>query len=125
MECGAFTLIDALTQTLKRWKSKVLPSRRRVPAGHVAVCVGSEWQCRRFILPVTHLNHPVLAKFLREAETQYGFDGKDGPILIPCEESEFEEALRVVTRSANQPPSGCRVATESESRPLLHGTLLC
>uniref|UniRef100_A0A7C9EGM6 Indole-3-acetic acid-induced protein ARG7 n=1 Tax=Opuntia streptacantha TaxID=393608 RepID=A0A7C9EGM6_OPUST len=117
--------IVRLTQMLKRWKLKALSSSSSyssgrnlvpsdVPPGHVAVCVGP--RCRRFILRATHLNHPAIRKILEEAEEEYGFDNSDGPLFIPCDESEFEEALRVLTRSDDL-PSRCRVVTES--MPLL------
>lgn len=119
--------IVRLTQMLKRWRVKAIAGGGRVPSdvppGHVAVSVGRG--CRRFIVRAKHLNHPAFQKLLLEAEEEYGFENSDGPLFIPCDESAFEEALRVVTRS-DELSSRCRVVTES--LPLLHGvseTPLC
>ncbi|KAL2925141.1 Indole-3-acetic acid-induced protein ARG7 [Bienertia sinuspersici] len=86
-----------------------------VPPGHVAVCAGING--RRFIVRATHLNHPILRNLLLKAEDEFGFDNTEGPIYIPCDESSFEDALRLVTRSENL-ASFCRV-NESISIPLL------
>lgn len=84
----------------------------------------------------TYLNHPIFQKLLVQAEEEYGF-ANQGPLTIPCDESFFEEVLRVVARSESS-NSGrflsiddlqrrCHVDVLSqleylgESRPLLHG----
>ncbi|CAI0438301.1 unnamed protein product [Linum tenue] len=67
-----------------------------VPAGHVAVCVGAS--CRRFVVRATHLNHPIFSRVLAQAEEEFGF-ANAGPLRIPCDESEFEEVLKLVSRS--------------------------
>ncbi|KVH96636.1 auxin-responsive protein SAUR50-like [Cynara cardunculus var. scolymus] len=127
--------IVRVRQMLCRWRRRATSSSRRlmasdVPAGHVAICVGIS--CRRFIVRATYLNHPVFQKLLREAEEEYGFCNK-GPLTIPCEESEFEEILRFVSRPEldNNNKSGrledfhrfCHVGYVAESKPLLHGSV--
>ncbi|CAN0910051.1 Auxin-responsive protein SAUR50 [Linum grandiflorum] len=67
-----------------------------VPAGHVAVYVGAT--CRRFVVRATFLNHPIFNRVLAMAEEEYGFDNS-GPLRIPCDEREFEEVLKLVSRS--------------------------
>ncbi|CAN0910046.1 Protein SMALL AUXIN UP-REGULATED RNA 10 [Linum grandiflorum] len=72
---------------LKQWRRKAARSSAssapsEVPAGHVAVYVGAT--CRRFVV--------------RMAEEEYGFDNS-GPLRIPCDEREFEEVLKLVSRS--------------------------
>ncbi|CAI0376997.1 unnamed protein product [Linum tenue] len=67
-----------------------------VPAGHVAVCVGAS--CRRFVVRATHLNHPIFRRVLAQAEEEFGF-ANAGPLRIPCEEMEFEEILKLASRS--------------------------
>ncbi|KAK0577360.1 hypothetical protein LWI29_031949 [Acer saccharum] len=136
-KCSKIRHIVRLRQLLRRWRNKArmsasgrsIPSD--VPAGHVAVCVGSS--CRRFVVRATYLNHPVFKKLLVQAEEEYGFSNQ-GPLAIPCDESVFEEALRYISRS----DSGrfvnlddfqryCHVGVTknldfwTESRPLLHG----
>jgi len=128
--------IVSIRQMLQRWrrKARVTASSRSagdtpsdVPAGHVAVCVGSS--CRRFVVRATYLNHPIFKKLLLQAEEEYGF-ANQGPLAIPCDESVFEEVLRIVSRSESgrflNLPDFCRrchVDSPSsllrESRPLL------
>ncbi|CAK9326503.1 unnamed protein product [Citrullus colocynthis] len=93
--------IVRLRQMLQHWRKKARAAANRappadVPAGHVAVCVGSD--CRRFIVRATFLNHPIFRKLLSQAEEEYGFETR-GPLALPCDESVFEEVLRVVARS--------------------------
>ncbi|KAL0017022.1 hypothetical protein SO802_004091 [Lithocarpus litseifolius] len=140
--CSKIRHIVRLRQMLRRWRNKARLSANRipsdVPAGHVAVCVGSS--CRRFVVRATHLNHPIFKKLLVQAEEEYGFNNQ-GPLAIPCDESLFEEVLRFISRSesgkhGNNPTRFvnledfqryCHVGIRNnldfwpESRPLLHG----
>ncbi|KAK9667214.1 hypothetical protein RND81_14G240200 [Saponaria officinalis] len=118
--------IVRITQMLKRWRKSTSPTaagRRRsnkigcappsdVPPGHVAVVVSET--ARRFVVRTKHLHHPLFRNLLKKAEEVFGFD-IDGPICLPCDESVFEDVLRVVTRSG-QVGGRCRAA---ESLPLL------
>ncbi|KAK3425297.1 auxin-responsive protein SAUR50 [Eucalyptus grandis] len=136
-KCSKIRHIVRLRQMLRRWRIKARASSAAggripadVPAGHVAVCVGEG--CRRFVVRATHLNHPIFRKLLVQAEEEYGF-ANHGPLTIPCDESFFEEALRLVSR----PDCTARAANLEdfqrhychagrldfwpESRPLLHG----
>ncbi|GMI90675.1 SMALL AUXIN UPREGULATED RNA 52 [Hibiscus trionum] len=136
VKCSKIRCIVRLRQMLWRWRNKArmsascIPSD--VPAGHVAVCVGTS--CRRFVVSVTHLNHPVFKNFLVQAEEEYGFSSH-GPLTIPCDESVFEEVIRFISRSesghsgrpAEDFKEKCHSGIKSkldlwmESRPLLHG----
>ena len=118
-----------------------MPANRissNVSAGHVKVCVGSS--CKRFVVRATHLNHPIFKKLLVQAEEEYGFNNQ-GPLVIPCDESLFEEVLRFISRSesdknGNNPTlfmnledfqKYCHMGIQKnlnfwpKSRPLLHG----
>ena len=138
-KCSKIRHIVRLRQMLRRWRNKArLSSANRipsdVPAGHVAVCVGGS--CRRFVVRATYLNHPVFKKLLVQAEEEYGF-ANQGPLAIPCDESLFEEVLRIISRSESGNSARftnledfqryCHVDVRSnldfwpESRPLLHG----
>ncbi|KAG4201112.1 hypothetical protein ERO13_A05G257500v2 [Gossypium hirsutum] len=141
-KCSKIRYIVRLRQMLLRWRNKARMSASRipsdVPAGHVAVCVGRS--CRRFVVRVTYLNHPVFRKFLIEAEEEYGFSNQ-GPLTIPCDESVFEEVIRFISRSESghsdrflniedfkdKCHSGIRSKLDTwiESRPLLHGKTMC
>ncbi|KAF5740836.1 putative Auxin-induced protein 6B [Tripterygium wilfordii] len=140
-KCSKIRHIVRLRQMLKRWRNKARMSSSThripsdVPAGHVAVCVGTN--CRRFVVRATYLNHPVFKKLLVQAEEEFGFTNH-GPLLIPCDESVFEEVLRYVSRSESGKSTRfmnledfhkyCHVGLRStklgfwpESRPLLSG----
>ncbi|XP_042507555.1 auxin-induced protein 6B-like [Macadamia integrifolia] len=143
-KCCRIRHIVRLRQMLRRWREKAAMAAQKsaglsipedVPAGHVAVCVGSS--CRRFVVRATYLNHPVFKKLLVQAEEEYGFINQ-GPLAIPCDEKFFEEILRFLSRSDSTGNSArfanledfqpsCHVGIRSnldfwpESRPLLRG----
>ncbi|CAL9172238.1 unnamed protein product [Musa hybrid cultivar] len=107
-KCSKIRHIVRLRQMLRRWRLRAaaLSSLRRgggagaapdVPAGHVAVCVGSS--SRRFVVRASHLNHPVFRQLLRQAEEEYGFPSSPGPVSLPCDESLFEDVLRLISSS--------------------------
>ncbi|KAL0356630.1 UNVERIFIED_CONTAM: Auxin-responsive protein SAUR24 [Sesamum calycinum] len=81
----------AIRQMLRR----SLSSERRsassgvyVPKGHLAVYVG-ESERKRFVIPVSYLNHPSFQDLLFQAEEGFGFDHPMGGITIPCCEELF------------------------------------
>ncbi|XP_052194285.1 auxin-induced protein 6B-like [Diospyros lotus] len=119
--------IVRVRQMLLRWRKKAAAAAGRVPAdvpaGHVAICVGSE--CRRFVVRASYLNHPVFRRVLAQAEEEYGF-ANQGPLALPCDESLFLEILRVVSRAkTNSDFQRCshvdRLGVPAESRPLVRG----
>ena len=135
--CSKIRHIVRLRQILRRWRSKAAVASHRipsdVPAGHVAVCVGTN--CRRFVVRATYLNHPVFKNLLVQAEEEFGFTNT-GPLSIPCDESLFEEIIEFLARPESN-NSGrftnvedfqryCHVDVRirdfwPESGPLLHG----
>ena len=137
-KCSKIRHIVRIRQMLRRWRNQARMSANRipsdVPAGHVAVCVGTN--CRRFVVRATYLNHPAFKKLLIQAEEEYGFSNH-GPLAIPCDEALFEEVLRIISRSESGNSTRfvnledfqrhCHVGIRSnlgfwqESRPLLHG----
>ncbi|CAN6682805.1 unnamed protein product [Malus baccata var. baccata] len=137
-KCSKIRHIVRLRQLLRRWRSKACTSAKLipsdVPAGHVAVCVGTS--CTRFVVRASYLNHPVFKKLLVQAEEEYGFSNS-GPLAIPCDESQFEEVLRFISRSESGNSIRlvnvddfhryCHVGVRSnldlwaDSRPLLRG----
>ncbi|XP_031403639.1 auxin-responsive protein SAUR50-like [Punica granatum] len=142
-KCSKIRHIVRLRQMMMRWRRKArLSAAGRVPAdvpaGHVAVCVGDGR--RRFVVRAAHLNHPVFRGLLMQAEEEYGFTNSGGPLVIPCDETLFEDVLRLVSRSGSSQPARtvdvkdlqryCHVGGKSngldlwvESRPLLHGPI--
>ncbi|KAH7518498.1 hypothetical protein FEM48_Zijuj09G0177700 [Ziziphus jujuba var. spinosa] len=59
-----------------------------VPKGHCAVYVG-ETQKKRFLIPISYLNHPLFQDLLNRAEEEFGFDHPTGGLTIPCSEAHF------------------------------------
>ncbi|GLT70766.1 hypothetical protein SLA2020_428260 [Shorea laevis] len=59
-----------------------------VPRGHIAVYVG-EKQRKRFVVPITFLNHPSFQDLLSRAEEEFGFNHPMGALTIPCKEDAF------------------------------------
>ncbi|KAK9109002.1 hypothetical protein Sjap_017062 [Stephania japonica] len=59
-----------------------------VPNGHIAVYAG-EAQKRRFLVPISSLNHPSFQELLDHAEEEFGIDHPMGGLTIPCDEQMF------------------------------------
>ncbi|XP_026395188.1 auxin-responsive protein SAUR23-like [Papaver somniferum] len=59
-----------------------------VPKGHCAVYVG-ETEKKRFVVPVSYLNHPAFQDLLSRAEEEFGFNHPMGGLTIPCKMSSF------------------------------------
>ncbi|KAI4366327.1 hypothetical protein MLD38_022214 [Melastoma candidum] len=129
-KCSKIRHIVRLRQMLLRWRDKA-SSPTDVPSGHVAVQVGPERQ--RFIVRAAHLNHPIFRGLLKQAEEEFGFDVQ-GPITIPCDVAQFEDAIQYMARSESGRGLGqhqhrryCHVwltggwCGAGEGRPLLQG----
>ncbi|KAL7108743.1 hypothetical protein ACP275_06G132500 [Erythranthe tilingii] len=77
----------AIRQILRR----SLSAERRlaeVPKGHLAVYVG-EGEKKRFVIPLSYLNHPSFQELLFQGEEEFGFHHPMGGITIPCSEESF------------------------------------
>ncbi|PIA56086.1 hypothetical protein AQUCO_00700438v1 [Aquilegia coerulea] len=59
-----------------------------VPKGHITVYVG-ESQKKRFVVPISYLNHSLFQDLLNQAEEEYGFSHPMGGLTIPCDEDTF------------------------------------
>ncbi|KAJ4716683.1 Auxin-responsive protein [Melia azedarach] len=59
-----------------------------VPKGYLAVYAG-EKQRKRFVIPVSYLNHSSFQELLNQAEEEFGFDHPMGGLTIPCREDIF------------------------------------
>ncbi|KAM7265334.1 hypothetical protein ACFE04_003017 [Oxalis oulophora] len=110
--------IVRIRQMLKQWRRKAhltatSSSSSDVPAGHVAVHVGTD--CTRFVIRASYLNHPMFSNLLVRAEEEYGFLNV-GPLMFPCDEDYFEEVLRVVSRVDSVGNSGRFLCRDSIQR---------
>lgn len=63
-------------------------NQSHVPKGHIAVYVG-ELQKKRFVVPISYLNHPSFVDLLNRAEEEFGFNHPMGALTIPCKEDAF------------------------------------
>ncbi|XP_044488914.1 auxin-induced protein 15A-like [Mangifera indica] len=59
-----------------------------VPRGHIAIYVGESYK-KRFVIPISFLNHPQFQNLLNLAEEEFGFDHPMGGLTIPCSEHYF------------------------------------
>ncbi|XWS62686.1 hypothetical protein CRYUN_Cryun06bG0032300 [Craigia yunnanensis] len=76
-----------LQRTLSERIGNVLATSN-VPKGHIAVYVG-EGDRKRFVIPISYLNHPLFQDLLNQAEEEFGFNHPMGGLTIPCSEEYF------------------------------------
>ncbi|KAK8522178.1 hypothetical protein V6N13_115151 [Hibiscus sabdariffa] len=70
-----------------------------VPKGHIAVYVGEGNRPKRFVIPVSYLNHPLFQDLLNRAEEEFGFNHPMGGLTIPCSEEYFISLTTVLNCS--------------------------
>lgn len=69
-------------------KIRMALASTNVPKGHIAIYVGEGYR-KRFVIPITYLNHPLFQDLLNLAEEEFGFDHPMGGLTIPCSEEYF------------------------------------
>nr|CAD1821454.1 unnamed protein product [Ananas comosus var. bracteatus] len=108
LDGGALALPEALGGA-GRGRPEAVP-----PKGWVAIRVlgGEGEEPQRFVVPVAHLNHPLFAGLLREAEEEFGFDQK-GAIAIPCPVARFRRVHSLIHRD-------CAAAANAAATAFLH-----
>ncbi|KAI4323762.1 hypothetical protein L6164_023343 [Bauhinia variegata] len=57
------------------------------PNGYLAVYVGEEM--KRFLVPISYLNHSSFQELLSQAEEEFGYYHPMGGLTIPCKEEVF------------------------------------
>ncbi|CAI0376958.1 unnamed protein product [Linum tenue] len=66
-----------------------------VPKGHIAVYLlgddqrKEETPMKRFVLPISYVNHPMFGELLDMAEAEFGFHHSMGALTLPCDEDSF------------------------------------
>ncbi|KAI3839667.1 hypothetical protein MKX03_011287 [Papaver bracteatum] len=60
-----------------------------IPKGHFAVYVGEAQIKKRFVVPISYLNHTCVQELLNQAGEEFGFDYPMGGVTIPCSEETF------------------------------------
>ncbi|XP_041998471.1 auxin-responsive protein SAUR20-like [Salvia splendens] len=91
----------AMRQMLRRSLSserRSASSRNEVSKGHVAVYVG-ESDKKRFVIPLSYLNHPSFQELLFQAEEEFGFNHPMGGVTIPCNEDLFIDVVSAFSRT--------------------------
>ncbi|KAL5713471.1 Auxin-responsive protein saur21 [Ranunculus cassubicifolius] len=86
--------IPSVKRTLRRSLSNT--ETLVVPKGHIAVYVG-ESQKKRFVVPLSYLNHSLFQDLLNQAEEEYGFSHPMGGLTIPCDEYTFLDLTQRLT----------------------------
>ncbi|OMO92865.1 Auxin responsive SAUR protein [Corchorus olitorius] len=69
-----------------------------VPKGHIAVYVG-DGNKKRFVIPISFLNHPLFRDLLNRAEEEFGFNHPMGGLTIPCSEEYFISITTILSCS--------------------------
>ncbi|KAL7147778.1 hypothetical protein ABFS83_06G130300 [Erythranthe nasuta] len=87
----------AIRQMLRRSLSNERKSAE-VPKGHLAVYVGQS-EKKRFVIPLSYLNHPLFQDLLSQAEEEFGFHHPMGGITIPCSEDLFVDLTSRLSRT--------------------------
>lgn len=84
-----FSKIPYAKQILKfKAGSLSLATTTEVPKGHMAVYVG-DVEKKRFVVPISYLNHRSFLDLLKKAEEEFGFNHPTGGLTIPCREAAF------------------------------------
>ncbi|KAJ3678245.1 hypothetical protein LUZ60_002048 [Juncus effusus] len=78
------------------------------PSGYFSVYVGP--QKERFVIRMTHLNHPLFRTLLEEAELVYGYDAK-GPLVLPCDVESFLDTVWEIENEAVDRSPVCGMRT--------------
>ncbi|KAL3621341.1 hypothetical protein CASFOL_036253 [Castilleja foliolosa] len=86
----------AIIKMLKRSLSNERRSNE-VPKGYFAVYVGLN-EKKRFVIPVSYLNHSSFQELLFQAEEEYGFEHPMGGLTIPCTEDLFVNLTSYLSR---------------------------
>ncbi|THU50432.1 hypothetical protein C4D60_Mb06t20160 [Musa balbisiana] len=88
---------------------------RRVPEGHVPLCVGEEME--RFAVRAELLGRPALVELLRRSAQEYGYE-QQGVLRIPCPVPLFCRLLLLSSSSSSSSAAAADPALEELFRSL-------
>ncbi|KAI3956038.1 hypothetical protein MKW92_033763 [Papaver armeniacum] len=77
------------SKILRRSFSKGKNDEMAIPKGHFAIYVGETQFKKRFVVPISYLNHTCVQELLNQAGEEFGFDYPMGGVTIPCSEEMF------------------------------------
>ncbi|KAM7502164.1 hypothetical protein LguiB_001068 [Lonicera macranthoides] len=63
-----------------------------VKEGHFAVIAVNEDEYKKFIVPLSYLNHPTFLNLLEQSAEEYGFD-HGGALVVPCRPCQLERKI--------------------------------
>ncbi|XVF40993.1 hypothetical protein PTKIN_Ptkin01aG0244700 [Pterospermum kingtungense] len=63
-----------------------------IKGGHFAVFAVENEKTKRFVVPLSYLNHLVFLRLLEEATEEFGFFQREA-LCVPCQWSEMERLL--------------------------------
>ena len=70
-------------------------SATETPKGYFSVYVG-ESRKKRFLVPLSYLNHPLFQTLLSMSEEEFGYAHPMGGLTFPCKEETFIKLTRDV-----------------------------
>ncbi|KAI3981658.1 hypothetical protein MKX01_017196 [Papaver californicum] len=77
------------SKILRRSASKGKNDEMVIPKAHFAIFVGETQFKKRFVVPISYLNHSCVQELLNQAGEEFGFDYPMGGVTIPCSEETF------------------------------------
>ena len=93
--------IMKIANAKEKLKRSITPKKNGFPGsidsikkGHFAVYVGETH--RRYVIPISTLDHPLFRELLHWAEEEFGFDNSEG-LKIPCNEDYFEGLISLIS----------------------------
>ncbi|KAI3867190.1 hypothetical protein MKW92_007262 [Papaver armeniacum] len=83
-----FNMVFTLTSKILR-RSFSKGKKDEIPKGHFGVYVGETEFKKRFVVPISYLNHICIQELLNQAGEEFGFDYPMGGVTIPCSQETF------------------------------------
>ncbi|RZC82410.1 hypothetical protein C5167_045201 [Papaver somniferum] len=98
-----------------------------IPKGHFAVYVGEFQFKKRFVVPISYLNHVCIQELLNQAGEEFGFDYPMGGVTIPCNEEinmGFNLHAKIIRRSFSKGRTDAEIIPKGHFAVYVGGTQL-